>query len=164
LSPPAVTSPKGPGYMSSRPRKVALKTSQFPRQPSTQRVHIPLLGTTSRDRFAVLVASFAFGLCRFISIAPFLHLFCWQLPAGIAATGYRCPSGIGMILPLHLLYVNSLHQQFVPFFSNKPRHRQNCRPQAYQCSSLKLPTYDMAHCTTWQCCRILMIDNPQSQH
>jgi hypothetical protein len=43
-------------------------------QPSIHREHKPLADTTLLERFAVLVASFAFGLCRFIFLpSPFFN-------------------------------------------------------------------------------------------
>ena len=45
--------------------------------------HIPLIGTTFFERFAVLVASFAFGLCRFI-----LLLFLFFMPLLYIHPGY----------------------------------------------------------------------------
>jgi hypothetical protein len=52
--------------MTSRPRNEALNISQLPLHPSMQMVHIPDIGTTLRERFAVLVASLAFGRRKFI--------------------------------------------------------------------------------------------------
>jgi hypothetical protein len=43
---------------------VDLKTSQFPRQPSTQREQSPLMGTTLLERLKVPVASFALGVLK----------------------------------------------------------------------------------------------------
>ena len=60
--------------MTSRPLNEDLKTSQLPRQPSTQRVQMPEPGTTSLDLFEVRVASFPFGRCRF-PICPMTPLF-----------------------------------------------------------------------------------------
>jgi hypothetical protein len=53
--------------MTSLPLKVDLKTSQFPRQPSIQREHRPLMGTTFFDLLNVRVASLEFGLEKFMS-------------------------------------------------------------------------------------------------
>ncbi|MDD1688840.1 MAG: hypothetical protein LUO90_04665, partial [Methanoregula sp.] len=57
----------GPGYKTSLPRNVDNQISQLPLHPSMQRVQIPEHGATSRERFTVPVASFAFGRLRFMN-------------------------------------------------------------------------------------------------
>jgi hypothetical protein len=61
-----VISPNGPGYKTSLPLKDESQISQLPLHPSMHRVQMPDIGTTSRERFTVPVASFAFGCRRFI--------------------------------------------------------------------------------------------------
>ena len=66
MSAPAVTSPKGPGYRTSRPLNDDSQISQPPLHPSTHLEQIPDMGTTLLDRLNVPVDSSAFGLLKFI--------------------------------------------------------------------------------------------------